>query len=815
MTGKKLLILTMISFLVHDGQSQNFFSDEKIIYYSDTVVPASVYVCDPDTDGDADVLAAFYNEIYLYRNTDGKGTFAEGEIIVNLDGESTSIHAVDLDVDGDQDLIATVVNTDKLVWYENTDGKGLFGPQQVISTEVDRPWSVFASDIDADGDPDILSTSVFDEKIAWYENTDGLGNFGPQRIIQTSIPWPNAVRTADLNTNGYQDVFFVSGSYNDSRISWINNLDGKGTYDSMMDISEQAKGARFVDAADLDGDGDMDILSASIFDDKIAWYENTDGKGAFGPQKVISTLANGAVYVHAADLDGDGDQDVLSASNIDDKIAWYENRDGQGTFGPEQVIALNAWEAGFVHVTDVDNDGLPDVLSASIDFKIAWYKNTYPMMILENPSDTAILPEQNASMSVTANDVIDYQWQVDPGDGFSDLSENELYTGVNSHHLQFTDVPVEISGYRYRCVVSGVKGTLFSAGAILTVKDTISPVIQMAPGDQFLEADSACMALLPDFTGLVEAKDNRSEELYISQDPLPLLNTVTGISNPVTISVQDDAGNSTLTTFNVKVEDRTPPFILSQPSNQVLEPNVFGEVYMLDFRNLLVAGDNCSFPEQLSIVQSPAPYTDYSGVFADVEVTLTVSDAAGNSTVVVFTVTIPDLVKPVITCVKDQVRELVTGLTLYTIVGSEFDPVTVSDNDGISSLTNNLYQSTTLEGAFLHVGTTPITWTVTDHSGNQAHCSFDVIVEAYTGMDYSELDGISIYPNPTSGEIHIETSGLQIKRLRMMDARGVTIIEKNDTGVGGSLNLSHLSAGIYFCSITTVEGVVNCKLIKE
>ena len=50
----------------------------------------------------------------------------------------------------------------------------------------------------------------------------------------------------------------------------------------------EANGARSVYAADLDGDGDADVLSASRFDDKIAWYENTDGKGAFGNQQVIA-----------------------------------------------------------------------------------------------------------------------------------------------------------------------------------------------------------------------------------------------------------------------------------------------------------------------------------------------------------------------------------------------------------------------------------------------------------------------------------------------------------------------------------------------
>ena len=74
----------------------------------------------------------------------------------------------------------------------------------------------------------------------------------------------------------------------------------------------------------MDSDGDLDVLSASSGDDKIAWYAN-DGTGQFGPQQVITTVADGARCVYAADLDGDGDLDVLSASYNDDKIAWYEN----------------------------------------------------------------------------------------------------------------------------------------------------------------------------------------------------------------------------------------------------------------------------------------------------------------------------------------------------------------------------------------------------------------------------------------------------------------------------------------------------------
>ena len=87
----------------------------------------------------------------------------------------------------------------------------------------------------------------------------------------------------------------------------------------------------------------------------------------------ITTGADGATSVYAVDVDGD--IDVLSASDLDNKIAWYEN-DGNENFTPH-TITTGAIIATSVYAIDVDNNGDIDVLSASFsDGKIAWYENT-------------------------------------------------------------------------------------------------------------------------------------------------------------------------------------------------------------------------------------------------------------------------------------------------------------------------------------------------------------------------------------------------------------------------------------------------------
>ena len=100
---------------------------------------------------------------------------------------------------------------------------------------------------------------------------------------------------------------------------FISVLFGQPTFTEYV-ISNSADYAYSVHAADVDGDGDIDVLSASKEDDKIAWYEN-DGSESF-TEHAITTSADGAHSVHAADVDGDGDMEVLSASNQDEKIAW-------------------------------------------------------------------------------------------------------------------------------------------------------------------------------------------------------------------------------------------------------------------------------------------------------------------------------------------------------------------------------------------------------------------------------------------------------------------------------------------------------------
>jgi hypothetical protein len=336
----------------------------------------TVFSADLDGDGHMDVLSASVDDdkIAWYKN-DGAGNFdPENVITTDADG-AISVFPADLDGDGILDVISASVYDDKIAWYKNY-GEGNFGVQRVISSNVDGAHSVFSIDLDGDGDMDVLSASYEDNKIAWYENI-GNGILNVQPAITTDAEGAYSVYSIDLDGDGDMDV--LSASAQDNKIAWYENkIDVEGTFGAQQIIATTPNVDRpySVFSTDLDGDGDMDVLSASGDDNKIAWYENKiDVEGTFGAQRVITTDADGAITVFSADLDGDGDMDVLSASKNDNKVAWYQN-DGLGSFGAQQVITTDASSAYTVFAADLDGDGDMDALSANhTDDKIAWYKS--------------------------------------------------------------------------------------------------------------------------------------------------------------------------------------------------------------------------------------------------------------------------------------------------------------------------------------------------------------------------------------------------------------------------------------------------------
>jgi hypothetical protein len=275
----------------------------------------------------------------------------------------------DLDGDGDLDLLATSYSKDKVYWYKNNGGAAPSFTRAEVGS-ANGPYSAQAADVDRDGDLDVVVASKNDDTIAWYKSDGAATPSFTEQTITTSADGATFAYAADIDGDGDMDV--LATSMNDDTIAWYKN-DGSQSF-TKQTITTSADVASRAEVVDLDQDGDVDVLAASENDDTIAWYKSDGAATPSFTKQIISTSADGATDVRAADMDDDGDLDVLAVSKNDDTVAWYEN-DGSQTF-TRQVITESADGARRVTPTDVDGDGDLDVITASDDDEtMAWYEN--------------------------------------------------------------------------------------------------------------------------------------------------------------------------------------------------------------------------------------------------------------------------------------------------------------------------------------------------------------------------------------------------------------------------------------------------------
>ena len=325
---------------------------------------------DFDGDGDLDLACVSGGNLQLvwYENTDGQGNFNSQHLISPGTNGGRHVYAADIDNDGDQDICWA--NGSYVYWNENIDGAGAFGQDRIVF--VANLSALFLSDLDGDGDLDILGSSLSDDSIFWVENMDGLGNFGEKQLITQLAERTRDIYSADVDGDGDMDV--MSAAQTDNKVAWYENLDGEGTFGEQIIISDSVEGPSSVSGADFDLDGDIDIVASMALGTSVIWYENRDGLGDFDEGTVISDQVDGAASVRTKDMDGDGDMDVMSSIMWLQKVVWFENMDG--TFSDEKIISDIAYASRYSNVADLDGDGDQDVYITSLSDQFFWTENT-------------------------------------------------------------------------------------------------------------------------------------------------------------------------------------------------------------------------------------------------------------------------------------------------------------------------------------------------------------------------------------------------------------------------------------------------------
>ncbi|MFZ6053482.1 HYR domain-containing protein, partial [Halocola ammonii] len=253
----------------------------------------------------------------------------------------------------------------------------------------------------------------------------------------------------------------------------------------------------------------------------------------------------------------------------------------------------------------------------------------------------------------------------------------------------------------------------------ITLIDTIDPVIT-CPGDQTASADANCEFTMADYTGMVTATDNCDSSVDVVQSPAAG-NIVSGTTT-VTMTATDNVGNVSTCTFEVIVEDNAAPTIVDCQTDIDRSLNANCEYVLEDFTGAITATDNCTLDADLVYTQSPAAGTILNGVDAIHTITLTATDANGNSTDCSFDITLEDTTAPVIACPA--------GFNESTDANCEF---TIPDYTSLATTSDNcdpgvvVTQSPAVGTVLSGEGTIQvIVLTATDASGNSSDCSFTI-----------------------------------------------------------------------------------------
>ena len=355
---------------------------------------------------------------------------------------------------------------------------------------------------------------------------------------------------------------------------------------------------------------------------------------------------------------------------------------------------------------------------------------TFTLTLSDTISPTIACPiDQNVFYDANCEFTLaDYTSMATTGDN---CSINQTVTQSPAAGLNFTSTTT------VTLFVDDNNGNMSSCTFQVIPSDTISPSIT-CPGNQTASYDANCQFTLIDYTNLAAATDNCGS-VTVSQSPA--VGTVISSQTTITLTATDGSGNTKSCTFDVVPADVTGPVIscitgdtvyTTKPCNSTV-PNFISDVS---------ATDNCDINPVFS--QSPTAGTLLTSTGTQI-ITVTYTDASGNSTDCQFTLYILDTIPPTISCNSDiQSCDPVVN----------FSPPTAVDGCGPATVT---LVSALGPGATFPIGTTTVTYIAEDQSGNTDTCEFEVEVLERPTATAVATDVTCFGDN--DGEIDVTTTG--------------------------------------------------------
>ena len=362
------------------------FSDANVMTLGDVGLYAYPVFCDPDSDGDLDILCGRDGLGLIYYQNNGSADAgnwsANATPFSGLAQEHyfNSPAMVDIDNDGKQDLIYGDANG-PLTYYHNsgtasspswTENTTLFGG----TIDIGGASTPFFIDRDGDGDQDMFTGSnLGDVKLCENRGTPTAATF---KLVKTYSALKHSmyshVTIAETNGDDYPDALVgdLSGDvyYHTGTSTGFVYQNNAVTLTNVGDWATPC----FVD---MDKDGDQDIVVGNG-DGYLIYYENQGST----TQPMWSEIYNyfdsldvGHNSVPAfADLDFDGDLDMMVGESFWN-IYYYENVDGNWVEDTSMALGLEGKQNPSPAFADLDGDGDQDIVLGNYDGYFDYYEN--------------------------------------------------------------------------------------------------------------------------------------------------------------------------------------------------------------------------------------------------------------------------------------------------------------------------------------------------------------------------------------------------------------------------------------------------------
>ena len=341
-----------------------------------------VYPGDINGDGAIDVVASSSTgKKHVWFENDGTGANWPEHVVYSSRIYCYGAYPADIDGDNDLDIVgsSSAGSRDSIYWFENLDELGTDWETHLIDTSLSQADIFIGADIDGDLDNDVIAASNGNDAIViWYENLDGLGTNWQKHDLFNDPDgfWVNEINSTDLDQDGDLDLLVAYLDYNG--LVFCENETDTDTWSYYQFYTDsEYETPQSVDAGDLDGDGDIDVVIADGSPPlwgRVLWFENLDGSCESWERHFLEDSLPGVNSVHIADLTDDGDLDILVGSGCgwgEQLVFFYENIGGTGEYFARRDIDFGR-DTYDVSSADIDNDGIVDLVTTNNRSTLAW-----------------------------------------------------------------------------------------------------------------------------------------------------------------------------------------------------------------------------------------------------------------------------------------------------------------------------------------------------------------------------------------------------------------------------------------------------------